>query len=240
MNRFIKAGTRTMFTMAAIIGLSIGTAAPLQGQTKKKTATTKTAAKPVAKPTTPAAKTAETPPKQSNPAPKKSSPAKKTNSSPSETFGKGNTVLNLGIGLGSTYGFGYKSTIPPLSAMLEFCVKDHLFNDGKGAIGVGPYVGYASYKFDTYGDYSFTRIVIAARGNLHYQFADKLDTYVGLQLGYDIIKWNTDLDFIGNTASGVYFGGEIGARYYFSKNIAAMAELGYGVTWLNVGAAIKF
>ena len=45
------------------------------------------------------------------------------------TFVKGDKVLNLGIGLGSTLytGGSYTSKIPPLSASFEVGVKDNLF-----------------------------------------------------------------------------------------------------------------
>ncbi len=33
----------------------------------------------------------------------------------------------------------------------------------------------------------------------------------------------------------IYFGG----RYFFTKNLAAQAELGYGVTFFNIGLALK-
>ena len=32
----------------------------------------------------------------------------------------------------------------------------------------------------------------------------------------------------------------VGARYYFRENMAAMAELGYGPSYLNLGLAFSF
>jgi hypothetical protein len=32
----------------------------------------------------------------------------------------------------------------------------------------------------------------------------------------------------------------VGGRYYFSEFFAAMLELGYGVSYLNIGVALKF
>ncbi len=39
--------------------------------------------------------------------------------------------------------------------------------------------------------------------------------------------------------SGMGLTGFVGGRYYFSKNIGAFAEVGYGVSYLTLGAAIK-
>ena len=52
------------------------------------------------------------------------------------TFNLDDKVVNIGIGLGSTYGFGlYNSTvIPPLSISLEKGILDEILE--KGVIGV--------------------------------------------------------------------------------------------------------
>ena len=42
------------------------------------------------------------------------------------------------------------------------------------------------------------------------------------------------------SASYLEFGGFVGGRYYFSPNLAAQAELGYGLGILNIGIAYKF
>jgi hypothetical protein len=63
-------------------------------------------------------------------------------------------------------------------------------------------------------------------------------------LGYNIVSVNEDSNYIGsdyktNTSAPVasWF---VGARYYFNDNLAGMAELGYGVAYLNLGIAYKF
>ena len=60
------------------------------------------------------------------------------------TFLKGDKVLNLGLGLGSTLYSGtyYSSQVPPVSASLDIGIVDGVIE--KGVIGVGPYVGYSS------------------------------------------------------------------------------------------------
>jgi hypothetical protein len=159
----------------------------------------------------------------------------------------GDKILNLGIGLGSPMYSGsyYSGTVPPLSASLEVIIKDQLF-DGNGALGVGGYVGYSAYKYDYQGwGYKYGNLFIGARGNVHYSFLDNLDTYAGLFLGYDIVT-STEFgnaypgyDYSYNTSrfiGSIYVGG----RYFFNDKFAGMLELGSGITYLNIGVALKF
>jgi hypothetical protein len=160
------------------------------------------------------------------------------------TFEKGDKVLNLGIGFGGYGTWGYKVSLPPVSASFEVGVKDGVLD--KGTIGIGGYLAYASYKQrDYYGDsyWSFSRMVIGARGTFHYPFIDKLDTYGGLMLGFNNNTWK----WHGSGSSGIDSGGTglgfslfAGGRYYFSNNLAVMGELGYGISYLNLGIALKF
>lgn len=164
------------------------------------------------------------------------------------TFNMGDQVVNLGIGLGSVYGIGtyYNTTVPPVSISYEKAIVDDIID--KGVIGVGGYVGYRAYKwhyvYSTY-DYGwkYTNIVLGARGNFHYPFVDKLDTYVGVLLGYNIVI-STEFGTIGTYDTSpdrgrVAFAGYVGARYYFSDNFAAFTELGYGIAYLTLGVSFK-
>jgi len=161
-------------------------------------------------------------------------------------FLKGDKVLNLGIGLGSTLYSGsfYKSQVPPISASLEFGVADNLLE--VGTVGVGPYLGYSSYKYE-YQDWGwkYSNIIIGVRGNFHYPLLDKLDTYVGLLLGYNIASSKEFGNSIPGwdysySAGGIVYSGFIGARYYIKDSFALLAELGYGIAYLNLGVALKF
>lgn len=163
------------------------------------------------------------------------------------TFAKGDKVLNLGIGLGSTLYSGgyYTSKIPPLSASFEAGVKDNLF-DEKSSLGIGGYLGFTGAKWE-YGDWGFkySSIIIGVRGVLHYQLIDKMDTYTGVLLGYNIVtskEFGTALGGYNYTssASGVAWSWFVGGRYWFSEKFAGMLELGYGISYLNLGVALKF
>jgi hypothetical protein len=161
------------------------------------------------------------------------------------TFSLGDKVVNLGIGFGTALYVGtyYKMQVPPVSASFEYGIKDGIFE--QGSIGVGGYLGYASYKWE-YSDWGwkYSNIIIAARGTFHYPLVDKLDTYLGILLGYDIVnakEFGTPIGYdYSATSSGLAYSGFVGGRYYFKESFAVMAELGYGITYLNVGIALKF
>jgi hypothetical protein len=155
------------------------------------------------------------------------------------TFKKGDKALNLGIGFGSSYYGGfYTSHMPALSASLEVGVADGILD--KGSIGIGGYIGYSSAKYSTY--WKTTNFLIGARGSFHYPLVNKLDTYTGLQLGYNVFstKYYDTHYSTGGSSSTLQFAWFAGARYYFSNNIAVFAEVGYGVAYLTVGVALKF
>lgn len=160
-------------------------------------------------------------------------------------FVKGNKVINLGLGigtglLGETY---YHILVPPISASFETGVADHILE--KGEIGVGGYLGAASYKYKySNKGWKNSEVIIGARGNFHYPLIKKLDTYSGLMLGYGIIGIKYfggygDADYTG-FSSGIRWAWFVGGRYYLSESFAAMLELGYGVAYLNLGVALKF
>ncbi|HHT29344.1 hypothetical protein [Petrimonas mucosa] len=163
-------------------------------------------------------------------------------------FKKGDQIVNVGIGLGSYYGgTGYSMTVPPLSVSYEKGLLDGLF-DGKGAIGVGGYLGYQANKWETvfsgnsYG-YKYNYIMVGARGTLHYQFVEKLDTYGGLLLGYDIVSskffGESSYNLDSATGSGIGYSAFVGARYQFTDSFCGFAELGYGISALQLGISFR-
>ncbi len=162
------------------------------------------------------------------------------------TFNKGDKVVNAGVGIGSNFYTGsyYTSRIPPLSASFEVGVKDNLF-DEKSSLGVGGYAGFSGAKWEYYDwGYKYTNIVLGARGSFHYQLVDKLDTYTGLLLGFNIMsakEFGTasgGIDYAASS-SGVAWSWYLGARYYFNEKFGVMGELGYGISYLTLGVTIK-
>lgn len=158
-------------------------------------------------------------------------------------FSKGDKVANLSIGIGnSLYGSGFDAGVPPIGASFEYGIKDELFNE-KSSLGVGGYLGFTSAGQSIMGtDISYSSIIVGARGIVHYQLIDNIDTYGGMLLGYNIASSKISgggFPGAGGTAGGIVFAGFVGGRYYFTPKLAAMAELGFGIALLNIGVSLK-
>jgi len=159
-------------------------------------------------------------------------------------FDVGDKAVNLGIGIGSTLYSGsyYNRGFPAVSFSYEQGVVDEVLE--KGVIGILGYVGYASYKYDYLGwGYKYSNIIFGAGGLFHYPLIDKLDTYAGVLLGYNIVtatEFGTPIGWDYNASSGgIVFSGFVGARYYFTERFAAFAQVGYGIAYLTLGVSVK-
>lgn len=148
-------------------------------------------------------------------------------------------ILSLSLGFGARNGGGTGNvSVPPLPVAFEYILMDNLF-DGYGALGCGGFFGFTSSKEIYQSKYS--RLIVGARGYVHYAFFEKFDTYAGTLLGYrsDNDKY-TDPDYgYKRTDSKPIINVFAGCRYFFTNKIAGMAELGGGVSILSLGVAIK-
>ena len=165
--------------------------------------------------------------------------------SSSDTYSVGTNVVSLGIGLGSSFGPNVGSSTPALSLQYE----RGLWEAGPGVISLGGYVGYKGYKY-TYFDETvkWNYSIIGVRGAWHWTGSgiDNLDLYGGAMLAYNHVSTSV------SDASGTYTNGYgsygsdlglslfVGGRYYFTPQLGAFAELGYGIAYLNIGLALKF
>lgn len=150
-----------------------------------------------------------------------------------------NKILSLSIGFGARNGGSAGNiSVPPLPVTFEYFLMDSLF-DGFGAIGIGGLFGLTSSKeiFQTKN----SRIIVGARGCLHYAFFEKFDAYAGTLLGYrsDNEKYSNPDYGYNRTESTPIINVFAGCRYFFTDKIAAMAELGGGISILSIGVAIK-
>lgn len=162
-------------------------------------------------------------------------------------FKKGNFAVNAGIGIGSLGAVYGNTVIPPISATVDYALPI-----GKLPFSFGALIGFTSsnYKYvdslGTYG-YGYSIIAIGARAGYHFNFDVKnLDTYAGMMLGYYIVSASsTGTGYYASTTNSSAAGGAfgwgtyIGARYFFTPNIGAFAELGYGFTYLTGGVTFK-
>lgn len=165
------------------------------------------------------------------------------------TFNKGTKVINASIGIGSVLatGVGYSTKIPPISASFELGVKDNFLTD-ELSLGLGLYTGFSSYtwKWSVYNyGWNYTTFIVGGRAAVHYPLADKFDTYGGLMLG---LRFNSSKEFGSNSGgitysstagTGIVYSFYLGGRYYFTPRIAALGEIGYGISYLNLGLAFK-
>lgn len=176
--------------------------------------------------------------------------------STAQSFNVGDKVVGLSLGIGGNYSAGstYSSQTPAIGLSYEQGVSDL----GPGVLGIGGYLGYKSLFYGAdyaYGNVRYTYdqtwnyLIIGVRGAWHYNEwhgNDKLDTYGGVMLSYNSVSFKDKTNYSGgvvastnNSSSGVGFTGFLGARYYFSDNFAAHAELGYGIAVLNLGVSYK-
>jgi|SRR5690606_24099181 len=160
-----------------------------------------------------------------------------------QAFENGTTTANAGIGLGTALG-GLGNARPALSVSVDHGLWDL---GGPGVISLGGYIGNTGYKYDSGGfEHKWNYFVIGARGAYHFNgltdHPKELDLYGGIMLAYNHVKYSSDGNngFGGNYGSGIGFSGFIGGRWFFSDQFGAYAELGYGVSILNVGVTYKF
>ena len=155
-------------------------------------------------------------------------------------FGKGTQLFKFGVGLN---GDG-----TPVEVSYEKGVKENFLNVNGLVLGLGGNLGYYGYKEDfaipgmSYS-WKYTNIVVSGRALAHYNLIDKLDTYAGLTLGYNVASTKYDgpnASLIPTpSAGGFVFGGLVGARYEFNEKWGAYLELG-NTAYCNVGVAYKF
>jgi hypothetical protein len=154
-------------------------------------------------------------------------------------------LINAGVGLGFS---SYRMGIPPISASVDFKlpVKLPITIGGTAAFSTW---GYSSGSGDYQVDVTYTNIGFGVRGAYHFNFVKNLDTYAGITLGYVIqsadVKYGSaygsEVKPVYDGISFLLYGANIGARYFFTKNIGAYFELGYsGLQVASIGLSVKF
>jgi hypothetical protein len=156
-----------------------------------------------------------------------------------QLFLKKDKVINLGIGVPIFLGGnGYETKLPLVSGSYEYGLFDGLI-DGKASIGIGGYLGYTANRFKN-TNYDFSYLLIGPRASFHYNPIDKLDTYGGLMMGYNIVSSSGDDGWKPDNKSRFIQALYVGAHYYFVSNISAFAEIGYGISLIETGLSFKF
>ena len=155
-----------------------------------------------------------------------------------EVFKKNDVAMNMGIGFNNTLTMNFNTIVPPISVSVEYGIVDNPFDEENGSIGVGGYLGYTSYGYKN-NSLTANYTILAARGSYHYQFFPKLDTYAGLLLG---LAFRSGALFENENTNNtkLAYGIFVGGRYMFHENIGAFAEIGWGVSAINIGLSLKF
>jgi hypothetical protein len=155
-----------------------------------------------------------------------------------KAFAKGDKLLNLGVGVNSYYSGGV-----PLSVSFESGITDQ--------ISVGPSIDYLSNKYSVGGSlsYKFTALYFGVRASYHVNELlnideENIDLYGGVTIGYRSFSWKDKYSggsLSGNYGSGIFIGGYIGGKYFFTQRFGAFAELGaVGSTNGRIGVAARF
>jgi hypothetical protein len=122
-------------------------------------------------------------------------------------------------------------------------------NMGNGTLGIEVGADYYSWSAAAGGpgfaySWSIKYLPIGVTANYHFRTTEpKLDPFVGLGLGYDIVSCS----FSGSNSvnggcgydSGIYLIARGGVRYFLSPAMALYGDVGAGAATLNVGLTFK-
>ena len=129
-------------------------------------------------------------------------------------------------------GLGLSSRGVPVYVGFDYGANKH--------ITVGAEVAYRSY---TNSGYNFGITSFGANANYHFNDVlsiDKdFDVYAGLNLGY--LVWNLPGGYVGDYASGLGLGAQIGGRYYLNNKVGLNLEFAGGnkVSGGKFGVTVK-
>jgi len=172
---------------------------------------------------------------------------------PFDPMEKGSWSLNFGFGPGTNWQGAYgRGFIPAFQVAGEV----GLWEVGPGVISLGGEVGCSFYSYkgtdarygpNTSFTYHYTEMVIAVRGAYHYGWnIQGLDTYGGVAAGPRFTFFSASLPdtytgpVIGEPATVGYGGGAfVGASYFFTDLLGINAEVGFNITYAQVGMVFK-
>lgn len=159
-------------------------------------------------------------------------------------FSSGKGSIGVGGQLGYVgYKYSYEGALSGTAGTfdLDLGLGDRIV--GLADLSVPASVNGTSASGTSVSEWKYSRFIVGPRGYLHYSFIDKLDTYTSLMLGAEFYTAKGAQDNEPESASssvGFVWSWYVGGRYYFTDQLAAMLELGYGVTYANIGIAYKF
>ncbi|MDE5898610.1 MAG: hypothetical protein K2H09_05035 [Treponemataceae bacterium] len=151
-------------------------------------------------------------------------------------------IINAGVGVNSMmFVSGRSGFIPPVELNVEFMQKIWVL-----PFGFGGFFGFSGYneKYDVLdGGYTqhFKNFYFGAFANYHLQLpVEKLDVYAGMRVGAEIVRsdWELGGRDEHDVAGGVYWGGTLGASWFFTDFFGVNLEFGYP-TFARLGVSFK-
>jgi outer membrane immunogenic protein len=130
-------------------------------------------------------------------------------------IGKGQSQLNMGVGL-SSWG---------IPVYIGF---DHGVHK---EVTIGAELSYRNYRH-RYQNHRYYHSIFGVSANVNYHFntilniPSKWDFYAGLNLGF--YHWNSEYRYPGSYNSGLGIGGQIGGRYLITNKVGLNLEFGGG------------
>ncbi|MBE0646320.1 MAG: hypothetical protein IH596_00900 [Bacteroidales bacterium] len=166
---------------------------------------------------------------------------------------KGTWFINFGFGPGTNWQGAYGNGFLPA---FQVAVEVGMWEVGPGIITLGGEIGGTFYSYtgtdSRYGPgttykYTYTEMVIAARAAYHYGWnVQGLDTYGGVAAGprFTIFTYQLPASYtgpvIGKPSSVGYGGGPfVGASFFFNEFLGVNAELGFNITYAQIGLVFK-
>lgn len=162
----------------------------------------------------------------------------------SQTLTVGSNLIGVGFGPGRAYhgGGGF-------SPAFRLHYEHGTFKAGPGVITLGGALGYSFHSYtyrigdNTYGG-TWTSFAFGVRAAWHCSWGvPKLDTYAGAAGGVRIDGYNRKHDYEPKpdyNPANPYFGGFVGAAYYFHPNIGVFLEAGYDISHATIGLDFMF
>jgi hypothetical protein len=161
-------------------------------------------------------------------------------SAPVDPMDQGSWVISAGVGpgthiFGNGFGFG-----PGFKVFFE----NGTWQLGPGVLSLGGEVGFSffSYNFGYGYHESWVNFMFGARSAYHYGWnVPGLDTYGGIPLGigFSAHSYDNYIGYRGYSPVFPYLGIFIGTSYFFNDHIGLNGELGYNVTYANIGVIFK-
>ena len=168
---------------------------------------------------------------------------------------KGSFDLSAGIGIIPTYtGKNANTEIPALSLQGGYRVSEKFSING--FLGFSKSTSTPKLLQDgTDSQITNKTTMFGIKGMLHKNFTDKIEMYGGMILGYSIFN-TTETDaktgllvvrdkgaptpYDPNAPNGqVLYAGFVGSKYWFKPKASIFAELGYGISILNMGFSFR-